>query len=177
MPSLADSLFRTSATPSLRTSPRTAPSPSTTTSTSPSTLLSLSLRQRRRSIRIRISSSQPSSLDLPLDALPGQLLELGQPAPPMHARIVATDAIEEFGRLGADVAVAVEEAEGEVEEPRVGLGGYRQQQANLVVRVHVPVEGQVDLAARGRRQTLGSEAVVHVVQIESFEGSDLVELG
>lgn len=127
--------------------------------------------------RTTSSSRQPSSLDLPPYALEGELLELAEAAPPVDAGVVAADALDEVGRLGTDVAVAVEEAEGQVEEPRMRLGRHRQQEADLVVRVDVPVERQVDLAARRRREPLRAQSVVHVVEVQALQGPDLVELG
>lgn len=115
-------------------------------------------------------------LHLPAYALKGELLEATERLPPVLARLVLRDALEEIGRPHAHLFILVEQAERDVKEPGVRLGRDGKQKADLVVRVDMLGEGDVDVLALQGRKTLRSEAVVHMVEVEALEGPDGVEL-
>jgi hypothetical protein len=76
-------------------------------------------------------------LSLAANPLIRQLLKLAEALPPVLSSFMIGYSLEQISRLDAHLAVLVEQAQGNVEEPGVRLGCYIEKQANLLVGMDV----------------------------------------
>lgn len=80
----------------------------------------------------------------------GELLEAAEASPPVLARLVLADALQKLDGLHPDFGVLVEQAKGDIKEPGMVFGGDAEKKTDLVVRMDVLRQCQIDVATLRR---------------------------
>lgn len=86
------------------------------------------------------------------------------------------DALEKIRRPHPHLLILVEEAQRYVKEARMRFRCHGEEKANLIVRMDMLGERDIDIFALCGRQPLVSESIVHVVKVKALEGPNCIEL-
>lgn len=94
----------------------------------------------------------------------------------MLASLVFADAGQELDCLSSYFDILVEETQSNVKETGMGLRCDTQEQTDLIVRVDVFRQCEIDVTTLRWRETLQAKTVVHVSYVETFERADGIQL-